>query len=563
MNSSRLPTGPFGAIRLLPALAMAGFLLATATPLAAEELKSTIDRAGSAASQQIEQWLGAPAPKPARKTRARTSTTPKTGASAAGATAARAVPLPPPRPAEADAEAPAETADAPAPTGTAALPAAKPDTKSTAKPSARPAGPSFAGIRPAQPAGPVEEPAPEEPSFAEAPGIPLPPERPGRVAMATGPAATPPAAPPPTAPAARTPQGALVPLPPERPQPRMATLAAPPAGKPEQPPAEAEDYPTANVPLPPERPQAGPQARTAMLAPAPDASSPAPAPDADAPPAGSALTPPPGPLAGCPELSIGDIGTFTTAAVTMKPACRIERPVALTGVKLKDGRLVPIEPPATLRCDMAAAVARWVREGVAPAVETLGSPLATIEVADSYSCRPRNRVAGAKISEHGQGNAMDTRGYKLMDGRRVLVGGTGDEAMPLAFQEQLKATACADFMTILGPGSDGYHELHLHVDRAVRRNNMVLCRWATGTRPPGAKAASGTDKPESARSGGNTAASPKAGDTKAGDTKGATPAASPEEDPAEAETDEPESEAPANAQAGSSAPGRAGGSSRK
>ncbi|MCB4771631.1 extensin family protein [Ancylobacter sp. Lp-2] len=551
MISSRLPTGPFRLIRLLPMVVAGCLLLPDPSPLAAQELKSSIDRAGTAASQQIEQWLGAPAPKPTRKTRTRAPAGAKMTGTTAGSTTVRAVPLPPPRPAEAGPEAPAEATDGPAPAGTAA--SAKPTAKPTANPSAtaKPASPSLFAARPAQPAGPVAEPAPEEPQFAEAPGIPLPPERPGREAAAVASPPTPPAA----APAARTPQGALVPLPPERPGARTAMLATPPGGKPAHPAAavEAEDYPTANVPLPLPRPDA----RTAMLGTEPD--SPVPSP----PPAGSALTPPPGPLAGCPELSVGDIGTFATAEVTMKPACRIERPVNLTGVRLKDGRLVPLEPAATLRCDMAAAVARWVREGVAPAVETLGSPLATIEVADSYSCRPRNRVAGAKISEHGQGNAMDTRGYKLMDGRRVLVGGTGDQAMPLAFQEQLKATACADFMTILGPGSDGYHELHLHVDRAVRRNNMVLCRWATGTRPPGAKAAGGPEKSDSARSGDNTAANSKAGDAKTGDTKGAAPAASPEEDPTETETDEPESEAPANAQAGGAAPGRAGGGSRK
>ncbi len=32
-------------------------------------------------------------------------------------------------------------------------------------------------------------------------------------------------------------------------------------------------------------------------------------------------------------------------------------------------------------------------------------------------------------------------------------------------------------MTVLGPGSDGYHEDHVHVDLAERRNNYRICEW--------------------------------------------------------------------------------------
>ncbi len=70
------------------------------------------------------------------------------------------------------------------------------------------------------------------------------------------------------------------------------------------------------------------------------------------------------------------------------------------------------------------------------------------------------------------------RGYKLEDGRIVEIGGKGKEAMPVAFQERLKASACGRFKTILGPGSDGYHEEHLHVDLQPRRSNTALCHWA-------------------------------------------------------------------------------------
>jgi hypothetical protein len=30
---------------------------------------------------------------------------------------------------------------------------------------------------------------------------------------------------------------------------------------------------------------------------------------------------------------------------------------------------------------------------------------------------------------------------------------------------------------VLGPGSDGYHEAHVHVDLAERRSGHRMCQW--------------------------------------------------------------------------------------
>jgi Extensin-like protein C-terminus len=30
---------------------------------------------------------------------------------------------------------------------------------------------------------------------------------------------------------------------------------------------------------------------------------------------------------------------------------------------------------------------------------------------------------------------------------------------------------------VLGPGSDGYHEQHIHLDLAERHNNYRICEW--------------------------------------------------------------------------------------
>jgi len=52
-----------------------------------------------------------------------------------------------------------------------------------------------------------------------------------------------------------------------------------------------------------------------------------------------------------------------------------------------------------------------------------------------------------------------------------------DRALERGLRESLKASACARFTTVLGPGSDGYYEDHIHVDLIQRRSGYRLCRW--------------------------------------------------------------------------------------
>jgi hypothetical protein len=148
--------------------------------------------------------------------------------------------------------------------------------------------------------------------------------------------------------------------------------------------------------------------------------------------------------------------------------------VYLERIILKDRTEVAIEPPATLRCETAEAIASFVRQDLAPAAAAMGSALSAIENFDSYECRGRNRIAGAKLSEHGLANALDIRSVRLRDGRVMR---PADQAAPLAFRAAMKAAACDRFATVLGPGSDGYHEDHIHVDRIERHGGYRLCQW--------------------------------------------------------------------------------------
>jgi hypothetical protein len=162
-------------------------------------------------------------------------------------------------------------------------------------------------------------------------------------------------------------------------------------------------------------------------------------------------------------------------ALTGSGECGADDAVRLDAVLLADKTQVVLTPPATLRCSFAEAIAHWVREEVAPAVRALGSALKSIDNYASYDCRGRNRIVGARLSEHGKANALDMRSLRLANGKLV---GLADPYVDKEFREGLKRRTCARFSTVLGPGSDGYHEDHIHVDLAERRPGYGhMCRW--------------------------------------------------------------------------------------
>ena len=45
------------------------------------------------------------------------------------------------------------------------------------------------------------------------------------------------------------------------------------------------------------------------------------------------------------------------------------------------------------------------------------------------------------------------------------------------FRERVRTAACARFNTVLGPGSDSYHESHIHLDLAERSRGHRMCQW--------------------------------------------------------------------------------------
>jgi hypothetical protein len=159
-------------------------------------------------------------------------------------------------------------------------------------------------------------------------------------------------------------------------------------------------------------------------------------------------------------------------------ACGGADMVSLEAVRMPDGAPVTISPAAELRCEMATQMARWIRDDAAPAFAP--TRLTGVLNYDSYDCRGRNRVAGAKVSEHGKGNALDIRGFVLAGNKTVS---PVDHMVAHDLRDNLKTSACKAFTTVLGPGSDGYHEQHIHFDIAARRGGYRICQWDVRDKP--------------------------------------------------------------------------------
>ena len=175
------------------------------------------------------------------------------------------------------------------------------------------------------------------------------------------------------------------------------------------------------------------------------------------------------------RLRLGKLAAFKPLPMLVGPGeCGAADAVLLESVTLPDDTKVTFAPAATLRCTMAEQVALWLREDVMPASASLGTQLRALEDYDSYECRGQNRVRGATLSEHGRANALDLRGLRLTNGKLVEL---TDANVAKEWRESLRVSACARFHTVLGPGSDGNHETHIHIDLAERRSDYKICQW--------------------------------------------------------------------------------------
>jgi hypothetical protein len=155
-------------------------------------------------------------------------------------------------------------------------------------------------------------------------------------------------------------------------------------------------------------------------------------------------------------------GTVLKPITSRTKGCGIKAPVLVSSV---NG--VRLSPAATLNCDAAEALSTWIDDGLQPAFQ---NQVTQLDIAASYVCRTRNNKPGGRISEHATGNAIDISGFVLSSGKTMTVANN--------YGRQIRAAqkaACGTFRTTLGPGSDGYHESHIHLD-VSKRGGSAYCR---------------------------------------------------------------------------------------
>jgi hypothetical protein len=161
------------------------------------------------------------------------------------------------------------------------------------------------------------------------------------------------------------------------------------------------------------------------------------------------------------------IGDGASAEAASAPAsaegCGIYAPGRLSSIAVQ-GDAVSLPDRPLIACEFAAVLADYVRLIVAPLGQAmLHAKVAEIETGPGYTCRTQDRIAGAKISAHAKGLAVDFVAITLADKRRVLVERqTGaDEA---SYFRAIRTAACGWFTTVLGPGADAFHANNMHLD---------------------------------------------------------------------------------------------------
>lgn len=146
--------------------------------------------------------------------------------------------------------------------------------------------------------------------------------------------------------------------------------------------------------------------------------------------------------------------------------CGMTRPLKVSA--LANGS-VGLDKTLTIDCPMISALEAWLNDVVQPdAMARFGQRVATVNVFGAYSCRSVDNIAGARLSEHAFGNAVDVSGFTLADGRTLefVRDWKRSDTQEAAFLHEAHAGACGYFTTVLGPGADVFHYNHIHLDLA-------------------------------------------------------------------------------------------------
>jgi hypothetical protein len=179
-----------------------------------------------------------------------------------------------------------------------------------------------------------------------------------------------------------------------------------------------------------------------------------------------------------PSAEIACRQRLTGAGVAFKEAppqsreggCSLPYPLSVGSL----GKSVELDPPAIMNCAMADTMAKFTSTVIQPAAKAeYGKEVAGLQQASAFVCRPRHGTT--TLSEHAFGNALDIARFGLEDGTGIDVKPDPDEKAA-RFLAAVRKAACGPFKTVLGPGADADHALHLHFDLAPRRNGGTFCQ---------------------------------------------------------------------------------------
>lgn len=158
--------------------------------------------------------------------------------------------------------------------------------------------------------------------------------------------------------------------------------------------------------------------------------------------------------------------------VTAMPDSTPEAGCALRNTVRVERSSLRFNAPFRATCELAVAYALFERHGLQPAAEAVfGQPVVQVDHFGSFACR--NIARSNRRSQHATANALDLAGFRLADGTRITVArdwaGDDDKAR---FLREVRAAACRQFRTTLGPDYNAAHRDHFHVDMG----GFGLCR---------------------------------------------------------------------------------------
>jgi hypothetical protein len=244
------------------------------------------------------------------------------------------------------------------------------------------------------------------------------------------------------------------------------------------PPTSADQQPqlaTTSAPIP--RPRPDNAIAYAAVGPVPPAAKSAAAIGAVVGPLPSIARPPPAARSTC-GVALARLGVEAKPIAPIhEGACGVPEPVAVAAL---GGGATDLTTKAIVGCRTAEVLASWLRDEAQPAArQFLGGDIVGLRVAASYTCRTRNGIAGAKLSEHARGSAIDISAFNVAGRGWIEVGGLHGLAAT-RFLRTIRKSACGPFTTVLGPGSDAHHSDHFHFDLAQRskrgRSKGLYCR---------------------------------------------------------------------------------------